>query len=369
MKILQVNKFYYPWIGGVEKVVQQIAEGLKDEFETEILVCNDKNERKEEIVNSVKVYRAKTLKIILGMPVSFDFFFLYQKIFKNYDLIFLHYPFPLAFLAYFFFSRNKDLVIWYHSDIVRQRLLEIFFKPFHLYCLKKAKKIFVSNPNLAESSSYLSKFKEKCVIIPFGIDLNYFKEDEEIKKKSLEIRQKYGTPLILSVGRLSYYKGFDYLIKSAINISAKFLIIGEGNLKKKLLDLIKKFKLENKVFIIPPQEDLRPFYLACDIFVLPSIARSEAFGIVILEAMAFKKPIISTELGTGTSWVNLNNETGLVIKPKNVGELEKAIKTLLENEELRRKFSENAYKRVLNFSMERFTDQLKKELKTLSMIN
>ncbi len=365
MKILQINKFYYPWIGGVEKVVQQIAEGLKNDFNIDVLVCNDKNERKEEIVNGIKVFRAKNLKIVLGMPISFDFFFLYRKIFKNYDLIFLHYPFPLAFLTYFLFSRNKNLVVWYHSDIVRQKFFEIFFRTFHLYCFRKVKKIFVSNPNLIESSNYLKKFQEKCVVIPFGIDLNYFRENEELKKKAEEIRKLYGEPLILSIGRLTYYKGFDYLIKAMKNIPAKLLIIGEGKRKKKLLNLTKNLSLENKVFILPSQEDLRPFYLACDIFVLSSIERSEAFGIVILEAMAFKKPVISTELKTGTSWVNINNETGFVVKPKNVEDLEKAMRILLENEELRKKFGENAYKHVLNFSIENFIDQLKKELSKL----
>lgn len=367
MKILQVNKLYYPWIGGVETVVKQIAEGLnkKDGFVIDILVCNDKNETVIEEINGVKVFKAKTLKIILGMPISFDFFYLYKKINKNYDLIFLHYPFPLGFLAYFLFSKNKNLLIWYHSDIVRQRLLEIFLRPFHLYVFKKAKKIFVSNPNLIKSSYFLRRFKDKCNVIPFGIDFDYFREDEEIKREAETIKEKFGKPLILSVGRLSYYKGFEYLIKSSKDLEAKILIIGEGKLKEKLLRMIKNYGLEKKIFIIPPVKDLRPYYLACDIFILPSIYKSEAFGIVLLEAMAFGRPVISTELGTGTSWININGETGFVVKPKDSQELNKAIKKLLEDENLRKLLRENAKKRAQEFSLDNFQRKLFEEIKKL----
>jgi len=367
MKILQVNKLYYPWIGGVETIVQEITEWLngKDNFEINVLVCNDKFKREVEEINGIKVYRAASLGIFLGMPISFDFFFLYRKIFKNYDLIFLHYPFPLGFVAYFLFSRNKDLVIWYHSDIVRQKILEIFFKHFHLFAFKKAKKIFVSNPNLIESSNYLKKFKEKCVVIPFGIDLEKFKLTEEIKKESEEIRKKYKLPIILSVGRYVYYKGFEYLIEAAKDVEASFLIIGEGPLKEKYKKMIKKLKLEDKVFLIPPVKNLVPYYYSCDVFVLPSIAKSEAFGIVLLEAMACERPVISTELGTGTSFVNQDGITGFVILPKDSKILSEKINEILKNSHLKKKFSQNSFQRAIEFSKENFIEKLLKELKNL----
>ncbi len=367
MKILQLNKLYYPWIGGVEKIAQEIAEGLNknDDLEVDVLVCNDKNKTVIEEVNGVKVMRVKSLGVFLGMPLSFHFLHFYRNIEKNYDLIFLHYPFPLGFIAYSLFSRDKNLVIWYHSDIVRQKLLEVFFRLFHLYALKKAKKIFVSNPNLIENSNYLKRFKEKCVVIPFGIDLEYFKENDSLKKEAEEIRKKFGSPLILSVGRLIYYKGFEYLIKASKDLEAKILIIGEGKLKEKLLIMIKNYGLESKVFIIPSVKDLRPYYLACDVFVLPSIYKSETFGIVLLEAMAFGKPVISTELGTGTSWININGKTGFVVKPRNPQELNEAIKKLLEDEKLRKLFGKNAKKRAQEFSLESFITRLFEEIKKL----
>ncbi len=367
MKILQVNKLYYPWIGGVETVVREISEWLngKDEFAIDVLVCNDKPRRVVEEINKIKIFRASSFGVYLGMPISLDFLFLYKKIFKNYDLIFLHYPFPLGFIAYFLFSPKKNLVIWYHSDIVRQKLLEIFFRPFHLFAFKKAKKIFVSNPNLIKSSNYLKKFKEKCVVIPFGIDLEKFKLTEEMKKEIQEIKGKYKPPIILSVGRYIYYKGFEYLIEAAKNVEARFLIIGEGPLKEKYKKLIKKLNLEDKVFLIPPVENLVPYYHACDLFVLPSITKAEAFGIVLLEAMASGKPLISTKIGTGTSFININEITGFVVEPKNSKLLAEKIDKILENKELKEKFSYNSLKRVQEFSKEKFIERLSKELKNL----
>ncbi len=366
MKILEVNKFYYPKIGGVEKVVQEIAEWINGgDISIDVLACSEKGRGEEAIINGVNITRASTLITLFSMPLSFDFLKKYKKLVNSYDVVFLHYPFPLGFLAYALFSPRKKMVIWYHSDIVKQKILEIFFKPFHLHCLKKAKKIFVSNPNLIESSNYLRKFKEKCVVVPFGVDLEKFKLTGIIKKEAEEIRKKIGTPFILSVGRLSYYKGFEYLIEAAKNVEANFLIIGEGKLKNKLSSLIKKFNLENKVFIIPPVEDLIPYYYACDVFVLSSIHKSEAFGIVLLEAMACGKPLISTELGTGTSWVNQNNITGFVVKPRNSKILAEKINILLNNKKLYDEFSKNALNRAKELSLENFLEILKRELKNL----
>lgn len=366
MKILQVNKFYFPLIGGVERVVQQIAEGLNGEnnFEIEILCCQSKGKEKEEVINNVKVYRASSFGVYLGMPISLDFFKKYKKLIANYNLVFLHYPFPLAFIAYFLFSRNKDLVIWYHSDIVRQKMAEIFFRPFHLFAFKKAKKIFVSNPNLIKSSSYLRKFEQKCVVIPFGVDLEEFKLTEQIKNEAMLIKEKYGKPLILLVGRYVYYKGFEYLIGAAKEIEAKFLIIGSGPLKKKYEKLIKKYNLGNKVFLISPIENLSIFYHACDVFVLPSIAKSEAFGLVLLEAMACGKPVISTELGTGTSFVNQDGVTGFVVPSKNSQALAQAIKKIIENTKILEEFGKNAQERVrVYFSLEKMLEEVRKNLK------
>jgi len=369
MKILQVNKFYSPWIGGVERIVQQITEGLneKNNFKIEVLCCDHNKKGKEEKINGVKVYHASSFGIFWGLPISLDFFRLFKKLSQKVDIIDFHHPFPLGDIAIFLFKSKAKLVVHYHSDIVRQKIFNFLVNLFVNHTLKKAEKIIVSNPNLIKNSPYLKRFQKKCKVIPFGVDLREFQENQRDFEKAKKIREKYNNcPIILSVGRLTYYKGFPYLIEAIYNLKhsdilknvrvkfPKCLIVGEGRLKKALLKLIEKLSLQNDVFILPPQKDLLPYYLACDLFVLPSIFKSEAFGIVLIEAMACQKPVISTELGTGTSWVNINGKTGFVVPPKDSKSLAKAINKILENKKLAEEFSKNAQKRVKeNFSLDK----------------
>jgi rhamnosyl/mannosyltransferase len=361
MKILQVVKLYYPWIGGVEKVVQQIAEGLnrKNNFEIEVLCCNHERKGKEEKINGVKIHRASSFGIFWGMPISFDFFRLFKKLTKKVDIIDFHHPFPLGDLGIFLFRPKAKLIVHYHSDIVRQSILEFFFKFFILHALKKAEKIIVSNPNLIKSSPYLQKFKGKCEIIPFGVDLEKFRKFD--LEKVRKIKEKYGK-FVLFVGRLNYYKGLHYLIDAMKDVKANLVIIGEGPEKSNLKSQIANLKLENKIFFLPfqPEDELVNYYRACDVFVLPSIFKSEAFGLVLIEAMACGKPVISTELGTGTSFVNRNGVTGFVAPPKDSKALAEAINKILSDKELAQKFGKNAENLVIeNFSLQKMIEKTK----------
>jgi len=347
-KILQINKFYYPKIGGVERIVRQIGEELnKDsDFLVDVLCCAKKGGI--EKINQVKVWRAKTFGNFLGMPLSLNFLNLFKKLRNNYQILDFHQPFPLADFALFLFPARAKIVVHYHSDIVRQRFFSVFVKPFIFNTLKKAEKIIVSNPNLVKTSPILKNFQEKCVVIPFGVEVSKFQnvDMEEVEK----IRKKYGK-FVLFVGRLSYYKGVEYLIRVMRDISANLVIIGEGQEGDRLKDLARKLKINDKVFFLPfqPEEKLIQFYHACSVFVLPSIYRSEAFGIVLIEAMACGKPVISTELGTGTSWVNQNKKTGSVVKPKDAVGLKRAIKEILGNQKIRQEYGRNALQRVKEF--------------------
>jgi len=355
MKILLVNKLYFPWVGGVEKVIQQIGEGLnrKNGFKIEVLCCQPKGKGKTEEIDGVKVHRASSFGIFWGMPISFDFFRLFKKLSKEVDIIDFHHPFPLGDLAIFLFPPKAKLVIHYHSDIVRQKVFEILFKPLVFNTLKKAERIIVSNPNLVENSSYLQKFKEKCVVIPFGVDLKRFENFDENKIR--EIKEKYGD-FLLFVGRLNYYKGVEYLIEAMKEVEANLVIIGEGPERKNLEFRIKNLGLGDKIFFLPFQkeDELVNYYHACSVFVLPSIFKSEAFGLVLIEAMACGKPVVSTELGTGTSFVNQDGVTGFVVPPKDSQALVKALQKILENKKLAQEFGQNARNRVIEeFSLEK----------------
>ncbi len=363
MKVLMVAKLYWPWVGGVEKVVQQLAEGINTQantniradqllnqnksapIEADVLCCQPKGKRKTETINGVKVLKAKSFGIFWGMPVSFDFLRMFKKIVKDYDVIDFHHPFPLGDLALLLFRPKARLVVHYHSDIVRQKALNVFIAPLTRHTLKKANIIIVSNPNLIKTSPYLRQFKQKCQVIPFGVDLKILEAKDNNKIKS--IKQKYGD-FVLFAGRLNYYKGVDYLIKAMKGINTNLVIIGSGSEKKYLKELTKKLKISHRVFFLPllPLKELKYFYHAASLFVLPSIFKTEAFGLVLIEAMACGTPVISTELDTGTSCVNVNGKTGFVVPPRNSKALNKAIKKILSDKKLAHKISHNCLLRV-----------------------
>lgn len=350
MNILHINKYFPPWIGGIETIVAEIAEILQSEsVKNTVLVCQDrKSLKKTENVHGVKIIRAKTLCSLLGMPISFDFFYEFKKQIIKADVVIIHHPFPLGFLAAALYAKKKRIVVIYHADIVRQKIFACLLKPIFISVLSQASDIIVTSDRLAKSSTLLKPFLSKCRTVPLWIDESKLERTDENIRTATHIRSKYTQPLILSIGRLVTYKGFKYLIDALRSTSGHLLIIGTGPLKNKLLKQIKKNKLEKRITILDPVQNLAPYYYAADLFVLPSITNAEAFGIVQLEAMYCAVPVINTSLPTGVPDVSIHNETGLTVKPKNSDALANAINTLLFNKEKYSIYSQNAKQRVLS---------------------
>ncbi|MFA6995449.1 MAG: glycosyltransferase [Patescibacteria group bacterium] len=364
MKLLQTNKLYPPHLGGIENVIRDIAENLAadNNFQSDVLVCQEKGKRTVENINKVKVCRTASFGRLFSLPISFDYFRLFKKVVNDYDLLLIHHPYPLASLARFLFlNKKKPVAVWYHSDIVRQKLFYLLVYPFLYLDLKAAKIIFVSSRRLAEKSKLLSKFLDKCRVIPFGVDLNLYKVDYSLKVSDL--KNKYGR-FMLAVGRLVYYKGYEDLLEALKFVSGKLLIIGTGPLEAELRRIIKVNSLESRVIIISDRPDnLVPYYQACEFLVFPSRARSEAFGLVQIEAMACGRPVINTDLPTGVPEVSLDGITGLTVPVGDCAKLSQAIKSLWEDDELRLKLGKGALERAQDkYSKEKFEVDLKKVL-------
>lgn len=361
MKILQVNKLYHPWIGGIEKVVQDIAEGLKDKADVSVLVCQPKGRGRQEVVNGVRVVRAGSLGILFSMPVSLRFPFLLRKLGKHADVLHFHMPFPLGVISYFLARPKGKVVLWWHSDIVRQKKLLLFYKPLLLRFLKRADRVLVATPESIESSPYLSGFRDKCDVVPFGIDTRGFQLSSDVRREVKRIRAKRGSNIVLFVGRLIYYKGAEHLIRAMKDVDGRLLIVGEGPLEGQLRSLAAELAIEDKVVFLGriPEREMAAYYHACDVFVLPSIARSEAFGIVQLEAMACGKPVVNTDLPTGVPRVSRHGETGLTVPPADPAALTEAINKLLQDSDFREQCGSNALRRVEeHFSMNRMIDDV-----------
>ncbi len=346
MKILQFGKFFPPDIGGMENFIYDLTEELSQKIQCDVLCSNSKNRTTIENKKNYKVIRTKSFGKVFSTSISPSMIYWLKKIGNDYDIIHLHLPDPMANLAYFLAKPKTKLILHWQSDIIKQKRLLFFYEPLQNWILKKADKIIATSPNYIEGSKYLKKYKEKCIVIPLGLNSNKFKINENKEK---EIKSLYkDKPIIFTLGRLVYYKGFNYLIEAMKDIDAYLLLGGEGPLKEKLQKKIEDLNLKGKVFLLGKikDEELSSYYRCCDVFCLPSISKTEAFGIVQMEAMYFKKPIISTDIkGSGVSWVNQNNITGLVVPPKDSTALSEAINKILNNKELKEKFGENGRKR------------------------
>ena len=366
MKVLQINKLYYPHIGGVEKHVQDVAQALHGQIDVEVLVANSERKATREKVNDVVVTRVPAWGTVQSAPIAPGFYGAIRR--SDADIFHLHFPNPIGEIAYLAAGAPGKLVVTYHADVVRQKTLKRFYGPIIKRLLDRADMIMASSPNLIEQSPWLADLQEKCRVIPFAIDLTPFQTNAQTEAKAKEIRESAGTPLILFVGRLIYYKGLEWLIRALPNVEANLVVVGEGVLKPDLQELAAELGVADRVRFAGAvtDADLPAYYHACDLFALPSIAESEAFGFVQLEAHACGKPVVSTDLPTGVPYANLDEVTGLIVPPKDSAALATALNRLLSDEALRRRLGGQAKERVeTEFSLEAMGREIMKAYKEL----
>lgn len=348
MRVLQVNKLYPPWIGGIEKTVQSIAESLKDRVHMEVLVCQPRGGSRVDLVNGVRVHRAASLGIYRSMPISLTFPLLLKRLSRDADVVHFHAPFPLGEASSFLVDRSKPLVVTWHSDIIRQRQLLKAYQIFLRRFLDRVSAILVTSPMAIDASNFLRDYREKCHVVPLGIDLLRFEMDDDCARRTERIRQQFGQPLVLFVGRLVYYKGLEYLIEAMRDVKGSLVIVGSGGLRDRLVQCTARNGTKERVQFLDhlPEQDLVALLHACDLFVLPSVQKSEMFGIVQLEAMACAKPVVNTALATGVPFVSQDGVTGLTVPPRDSTALAKAINKLLADAELRERFGRQGRTRV-----------------------
>jgi rhamnosyl/mannosyltransferase len=351
-KVLQVNKFYPPVVGGVERVVQDVARGLRDEYEMRVLACDRKGGRAPSRVDGVPVTRAAAGAVVLSMPLSFSFYPWFRRLARGADLIHLHHPFPLGDVAALLDGcEGARVVVHYHSDIVRQKWVMPFLRPVLKAMLRRADRIIVSSSRIRDRSAHLEEVRFKCDVVPYGVELGEASapgEDFPLPDRDF----------VLFVGRLVPYKGAEYLVRAMQQIEAPLVIVGDGPLRKRLEALARDLGIAPRVHFLGRLRDarLRHCFSRCRLFVLPSVSPNEAFGLVQLEAMVQGKPVINTDLATAVPEVSLHGVSGLTVPPRDPEALGEAIATLLGDPGMHGRFSRAAAERARDFSMERFLD-------------
>ncbi len=341
MRVLQIGKYYHPAKGGIETHLRLLSSGLL-KFSTVRVAVAAQGRSRIDLVDGIEIERLALFATILGAPICPGLIARLRK--TDSDVVHIHLPNPWAAVAYLASQCRLPLVVTYHSDIVRQTKAEHAFRPILLKFLERSSAIICSSPNLIQHSRTLQRFRDRCAVIPFGVDLERTNRPETSEVDA--IRDKYKKPIVLSVGRLVYYKGFEHLIRAMTQINGSLIIIGNGPLKSDLFRLASNVGVSDRVTILDQVADVTPFYHAAELFVLPSIARSEAFGIVQLEAMAAGKPVVNTALESGVPFVSQHGITGLTVPPAQERPLAEAINRILSDPDLHSRYGSAGRLRV-----------------------
>jgi len=338
MRVAHVGKFYPPeYFGGLEAVVV----GINDEIQKQglagaALVAALSGPTRTDAYRGVTVRRVRSLGTLFSQPIVPSFASELRGL--SADVLHLHHPNPLGDLAVM--GDRRPLVITQHSDIVRQAVLRPLYLPLLQRAFRQAKVITVGSKGLLDTSNELAPFRDKARVVPFGIDPARFVPDAATLARADELRAAFGgRPVVLAVGRLVTYKGFDVLIQAMSGLDAQLVIVGSGPEADRLRELTTHHSpLTTHLAGRVSDADLLAWYHACDIFCLPSLTIAEAFGMVLLEAMACGKPLVTSRLPTGVSEVNRDGVTGLQVPPGDAEALRTALAKLLGDGEQRRAF-------------------------------
>ncbi|WP_286750989.1 glycosyltransferase family 4 protein [Pseudomonas sp. UBA2522] len=332
IKVLHFFKTYYPdSMGGIEQVIFQIAEGTQAHgIEPEVLYLSSRGAARNEPVANHLTHRAKLDLHVASTGFSLSAFKDFAELARKADIVHFHFPWPYMDLVHFATRLNKPTVVSYHSDIVKQKWLLKLYQPLMNRFFSSVDRIVASSPNYAAHSPVLTQFKDKVSIIPYGLDRSTYPKASA--EKLAYWRQRLGERFFLFVGALRYYKGLDYLLEAARISGLPVVIMGGGFLEQQLRQQASDAGLSQVQFLGGlPDEDKVALLELCYAFTFPSHLRSESFGISLLEAAMYGKPLISCEMGSGTTFINLADQTGLVVPPRDAPALAQAMQQLWDD--------------------------------------
>ncbi len=344
MKVLQVGKFY-PVRGGVEKVMYDLMTGLSEAgIDCDMLCAGLEGDNREVALNAqARLLICKSWFKLAATMISPAMIGRLRNICGQYDIIHVHHPDPMACLALFCSGYKGKVVLHWHSDILKQKFLLQLYRPLQNWLIRRADLIVGTTPVYLEESPFLMNVQQKTACVPIGIDAI------QPDLAAIEaIRNQYpGKKIIFSLGRLIGYKGYTYLVDAARFLDDRYLILigGTGPLQETLQRQIESSGLTEKVKMLGyiSDKDLPAYYGACDLFCLSSIQKTEAFGIVQIEAMSCGKPVVATRIPhSGVAWVNAEQESGINVPPENAKELAEAIHSILKDEKVYAGFSHRA---------------------------
>ncbi len=366
MQICHLGKYYFPVTGGIETHVRTLAKAQAAEGASVRVVCishqdangrdvtsrplaaSQSSEEQDGDIRVTRIGRKFSLArwdVCPGMRRQ-----LRQLLDGRYDIVHLHVPNPTMLLALASLRIRVPLVITHHSDIVRQKILGWGLRPFEVAVFRQAASIIATSPEYAGGSSLLSRYADRVEVLPFGVDLTPFQQPSEAARRFADrLRGDGGEPLWLSIGRLVYYKGLETAVRALRHVPGRWIVIGTGPLESSLRDLAEQHGVSDRIVWLGPATDdqvVGALHAATALW-FPSNIRSEAFGLVQVEAMASGCPVINCDIRhSGVPWVSRHDETGLTVSVNSPEQLAAAARRLYEETELRTRLSEHAQHRA-----------------------
>lgn len=334
MRVLHFFKTYYPdTTGGIEQVIFQLCQGsCALGIDGQVLTLSPTPSPARLQIAHHQVTRVKENFNIASTGFSLQAFGQFKEMAADADLVHFHFPWPMMDLVHFATRHGRPTVLSYHSDIIKQRTLLKAYSPLMNQFLKSMDRILVASPNYLESSATLQPFTDKTVVVPYGLDESTYPTiSKEIQD---QWRQRVPDKFFLFVGVLRYYKGLDSILSALEGVDYPLVILGAGPQEQELKAQAEKLQLRNVLFLGRLDDHDKACLLQmCYALVFPSHLRSEAFGISLLEAAMYAKPMISCEIGTGTTYVNIHEETGLAVPPNAPLALREAMRRLWDSPE------------------------------------
>lgn len=334
MRVLQFFKTSFPdTMGGIEQVINQIARGAnKLGVKTDVLSLTPDRVARTIEIDGYLAHRARLDLQIASTGFSVSAFLRFSQLAKKADVIHYHFPWPFMDVVHFATGVNKPTVVTYHSDIIRQKHLLKLYRPLKQRFLASVDRIVATSPNYLATSNVLESFSDKVSVIPIGLDKDTYPQPTPDRLQFW--RERIGPKFFLFVGVLRYYKGLHILLEAAQGTDFPIVIVGAGPIEQELKAQAAQLGLRNIHFLGQlSDEDKVTLLTLCYGVVFPSHLRSEAFGISLLEGAMYGKPMISSEIGTGTTFINIGNVTGLVVPPTDSVALRQAMRYLWQHPE------------------------------------
>lgn len=363
LKILHSYKVYRPDIdGGIPFVIATLSQLANDNIKNGILTARLTGKGRHYVVDDVPVEALSSLGTIFSTPMAPTYPFVLLKRSSAVNIVVHHAPFPLADMVSSFFPSEVALIVYWHADIVGYSWLKALITPAIKKTLRRANRIVVSDRTIVDNSPILSPFADKCVVVPYGVDVNFWNTLSAMEHHTvLKIRNQYPR-MVLTIGRLVRYKGLDILLRAMQELDAQLVVIGEGPLEMDLKQLASSTGLGARVTFAGrlTRSDMKSYLHAACVFAFPSVTSAEAFGIVQLEAMAAGLPIVNTALPTAVPHIARHEKEALTVPPGDSQALATAIGRILDEPALAERLGNAGRLRAqTEYSNDRFLSRMK----------